>query len=150
MTPGFRRARPEEAEALTALIYASKQSNGYDDAFMRACAAELRVRPEDIAAGNIWVAKGHDLMGCATLSCSGTVGNISAFFVDPAHKRRGVGRLLWDHLRKEARAQGMIYLRLDADPAAVSFYRAMGWRVTGQSPSGSIPGRTLPLMEYRL
>lgn len=37
-----------------------------------------------------------------------------------------------------------------ADAFAVAFYEAMGMRITGESPSGSIPGRMLPRMERRL
>lgn len=36
------------------------------------------------------------------------------------------------------------------DPDAVPFYEAMGARHAGAVPSGSIPGRMLPLMELRL
>lgn len=147
-----RQARTDEAAELTALIFASKQSNGYDDAFMQACEDELRVQASDIANGSIWVIGDAPLMGCATLVISpetGT-GEVSSFFIHPDHKRQGVGRALWDHLLKQAKAQGIKTLELDADPAAVPFYEAMGWRVTGNSPSGSIPGRLLPKMAYVL
>ena len=52
----LRRARPGEAAELTALILASKRSNGYDDAFMAACADELSVSEDDILTNQIWVA----------------------------------------------------------------------------------------------
>lgn len=41
-------------------------------------------------------------------------------------------------------------VRETVDPFAVAFYEAMGMRITGESPSGSIPGRMLPRMERRL
>ncbi|MCC0041531.1 MAG: hypothetical protein H6880_05120 [Rhodobiaceae bacterium] len=41
-------------------------------------------------------------------------------------------------------------VRETVDPFAVAFYEAMGMRITGESPSGSIPGRMLPRMQRRL
>lgn len=39
---------------------------------------------------------------------------------------------------------------IDADPNAEPFYRAMGAVRIGATPSGSIPGRELPLLEFTL
>ncbi len=149
----LRPARPDEAEALTDLVMRPKQSNGYDDAFMAACADELRVTPARIAAGNFWVAVAQGaLRGCVTLDPDSATGQgtISTFFIDPDTKRQGVGRALWGEVQAAARSQGMSLLKLDADPAAVSFYQAMGFKTVREVPSGSIPGRVLPQMELAL
>ncbi|MFK7835204.1 MAG: GNAT family N-acetyltransferase [Sulfitobacter sp.] len=147
-----RRAFPQEAAELSALIFASKQSNGYDDAFMALCVDELRVTAQDIRDQMIWVAADETLLGCVTLDPAQGVGTgaISSFFIDPAHQRKGVGRTLWARVLQEAQALHLTKLTLDADPEAVSFYEAMGFAVTGQRPSGSIAGRMLPLMELDL
>lgn len=147
-----RRAHAGEAGALTDLIYRAKQSNGYDDVFMAACTDELRVTEEDIARDGIWVIGDTSLLGCATLTASAEhgIGEVSAFFIDPNHHRRGIGRALWEHLYHAAHAHGWARLRLDADPAAVPFYETLGFVIIGTNPSGSIPGRVLPMMEYDL
>lgn len=142
----IRRARPEEAAALSALIYRSKQSNGYDDAFMAACADELRVSAGDIDTGLIWVAEADRLVACVTLLPLGDTGEVSAFFVDPSAKRQGVGKRLWQVVLEAALNRGIRRLTLDADPEAVAFYEAMGFETVGTSPSGSIPDRVLPQM----
>ncbi|WP_299876601.1 GNAT family N-acetyltransferase [uncultured Sulfitobacter sp.] len=144
-----RRARGEDAPALTALVYLSKQSNGYDDAFMAACADELRVTADRIAQTDFLLAEDTPGVprGCACLTSTGA---IEAFFIHPDHKRRGIGRLLWTHLLKTAKTEGIARLTLEADPAAVPFYRAMGFEVVGEAPSGSIPGRVLPQMALTL
>lgn len=144
----IRRARPDDASPLSDIAIRSKRSNGYDDAFMAACVGELTVTPEKLAESEYWVAEAETLCGCACLGteADGRAGEVSFFFIDPAWQRRGVGRLLWDKLLERARTQGFQTLRLDADPAAVPFYEAMGFRVVGQAPSGSIRGRTLPHM----
>lgn len=152
MSVTVRRARPEEAVELTKLILLSKQSNGYDDAFMAACVDELSVSAEDIRSDMIWVAVGQTLLGCVTLKpdTASKRGEISSFFVHPESKRQGVGKCLWQTVLHAARGADLTHLRLDADPAAVPFYEAIGFTVIGQKPSGSIPGRFLPLMELTL
>lgn len=86
--------------------------------------------------------------GCACLLArpGSRSGEIHAFFIDPEWKRKGIGRSLWLKLFDRAKARGLAELHLDADPAAVPFYEAMGFQVTGSAPSGSIPGRSLPRM----
>jgi ribosomal protein S18 acetylase RimI-like enzyme len=152
MTFHIRRAQPKDAAELTTLIYLSKQSNGYDDAFMAACAGELSVSEVDITTSKMWVAEKDGLLGCLMLrDFSGTQrGKISAFFIHPDSKRQGVGRQLWHRVLSHAKRNGLTLLELDSDPEAVPFYEAMGFRVIGQIPSGSIPGRFLPLMEFDL
>lgn len=63
----IRRARPDEADALTDLSMRSKRSNGYDDAFMEACREELTVTPKRLAEGEYWVAVADDICGCVCL-----------------------------------------------------------------------------------
>lgn len=149
----IRRGHPREASELTALVFASKQSNGYDDAFMARCAEELRISEEDLHQDDIWVAVvGSKIAACARLKSTNTphLAKISTFFVHPNFKRLGVGRHLWAHLLDTARKGQIARLHLDADPEAVPFYEAMGFHIIGQTPSGSIPGRVLPLMERAL
>jgi len=148
MDISIRRARPDEADALTELSIRSKRSNGYDDQFMAACREELTVTEDCLTAGEYWVAECGGLCGCACLLAGrgGRSGEIHAFFIDPQWQRKGIGRLLWEKLLERAKARGLVELHLDADPAAVPFYEAMGFRVTGSAPSGSIPGRSLPRM----
>ena len=151
----LRPARPEDCDALTALSLRSKRSNGYDDAFMAACIAELTVTPADLEAGEYWLAEAadrEDLYGCACLRADedGVSGEVEAFFIDPPWKGQGIGRQLWQKLLERAQAKGLMRLYLDADPAAVPFYQAMGFRIIGESPSGSIPGRSLPHMSLSL
>ncbi|MEN0041906.1 MAG: GNAT family N-acetyltransferase [Pseudomonadota bacterium] len=61
-----------------------------------------------------------------------------------------MGKALWWELLAAARADGLTTLRLDADPFAERFYERLGFRTIGRSPSGSIAGRTIPLMELHL
>ncbi len=148
----IRPAQLEDIDVLTALTFRSKQSNGYDDAFMAACRDELTVTADDLRAGEYWVAEDGMVCGCACLrpDPDGSKGEVHAFFIDPDCQRQGVGRLLWQKLVERARAQKLVELRLDADPFAVPFYEKLGFETVGTMPSGSIPGREIPHMKIAI
>jgi len=78
------------------------------------------------------------------------VAEVDPLYVEPSLQGGGVGRLLWAELETHARETGAARIILDSDPHAVGFYERMGCRVTGEAPSGSIPGRMLPRMEKAL
>ncbi|HFC05563.1 MAG TPA: GNAT family N-acetyltransferase [Rhizobiales bacterium] len=148
-----RRALTEEAAPLTDLIMRSKRSNGYDEAFMAACFDELSVSAGQLAEQAYWVADcGGNLCGCACLVEDDIrqTGEVRAFFIDPDWQGKGIGRLLWGKLLELATAKSLTELHLDSDPFAVPFYQAMGLKIAGETPSGSIPGRVLPYMTIRL
>lgn len=146
----IRRATPTDAIALTDLIFRSKASNGYDAAFMESCREELRVTVGKLNAAEYWVADRNSLAGCVALVINGAVAEVENFFVDPNYQRQGIGRKLWDIAKARAAEAGCDRMVLDADPEAVPFYEAMGFKTIGESPSGSIPGRMLPLMQLQL
>lgn len=155
MTTDFaiRPARHADKNALTVLCMRSKQSNGYDDAFMAACEEELRVRDSWISEDDFWVAEAFDgaLVGCIRLSSDTAAGGeLETCFVAPDYKGKGVGRALFQALESRAKTIGLRHIELDADPFAEAFYARMGFVTTGRSPSGSIPGRTLPRMRMEL
>jgi GNAT superfamily N-acetyltransferase len=149
--PRLRPVRAEDAAVLTRLAIRSKQSNGYDDAFMAACRAELTFTPNAPGRRAWLVEDGRGrVLGFFDLRLEDRVAEVYALFVAPAVKRSGVGRRLWAKLEQLAVDLGAAAIGVDSDPAAVSFYLAMGAAVVGQSPSGSIPGRLLPRLEKRL
>jgi GNAT superfamily N-acetyltransferase len=71
-------------------------------------------------------------------------------WVQPEWIGTGVGRRLWQHAMTTAGNAGFVTLRIGADPGAEGFYRAMGAQRIGAKPSGSIPGRKLPLLEIQV
>ncbi len=142
----IRLARPAEAAVVTSLAYRSKASNGYDAAFMAACRAELTFDARSLARGETWLcadAAGR-ILGFFDLRREGETAELTALFVEPDCKGRGVGRALWETLEARAAALGAGRTRVDSDPAAVPFYLRMGLEPAGEAPSGSIPGRMLP------
>ena len=149
--PRLRPPRPDELYALSALCLRSKAHWGYDAAFLAACRPELTLTETDLHETDLIVA---DLAGrpagLAQISRAMEPADLMKLFVDPPHIGTGLGRTLFDWATATARAQGAARLTIEADPGAQGFYQAMGATHTGWAPSGSIPGRRLPLLELKL
>ncbi|MGC5342443.1 GNAT family N-acetyltransferase [Streptomyces sp. AM 4-1-1] len=146
-----RAARPEEAGALTELALRSKAYWDYDETFLASCREELTVRPSEVARRRALVAEDAGrLLGFTTLEDAPPRGVLGMMFVEPDAMGRGIGRLLFDRTTAEARRLGFTRLAIDADPNAEPFYLAMGAVRIGETASGSIPGRMLPLLEFAL
>ena len=152
--PRIRVARVDEAPALSQLCFRSKAAWGYDEAFMALVRVALKVSPEQISAGNVWVAAGADgeVAGMVALGPSEEPNtlDLDKLFVEPRQIRTGVGRALLAHSMIEARRRGAHRLTILADPYAAGFYERNGGRLIGEAPSDAIPGRSLPLYEVKL
>ena len=147
----IRRARPEEASALSVLALRSKAHWGYDAAFLAACRADLTLSVHDVAISLVYVLEADQgLAGFYRLRGRGDAAELADLFVAPEAIGRGHGRRLWEHAAATARRLGYRRLVLQSDPHAEGFYRAMGAERAGESPSTVVPGRRLPLMRYSL
>jgi GNAT superfamily N-acetyltransferase len=159
----IRAARPEEADELGALAFRSKAYWGYDAAFMEACREELKVPADQVVARRAYVAvsRGSDadpaagewrqrILGFGTVEGEPPAGELGMLFVDPPAIGRGVGSALISHLKAVASGLGFHRLTIAADPNAEPFYLAKGAVRIGGVPSGSILGRTLPLLALAL
>lgn len=141
----LRPARADEAAELSALALRSKAHWGYSAEFLAACAAELAVDPARIDEVVVATIDGR-VAGFRQLAVTGDTAELDALFVDPPFIGRGIGGML---LRDALAAAGDSTGGLDADPEAEPFYARFGAVTVGRTPSGSIPGRTLPRMEFR-
>lgn len=147
----FRAARGDEADVLTEVALRSKGYWGYAPDFLEACRAELTFRPPDVAARRIVVADSPaGVVGFYSIDGQPPDGELGNLWVVPERIGTGLGRRLWDHAVATARQGGYASLRIEADPNAAGFYRAMGAERVGEVPSGSVPGRSLPLLSFSL
>ncbi|UWE04087.1 GNAT family N-acetyltransferase [Laceyella sacchari] len=145
----IRRARAHEAASITELALRSKAHWGYDEAFMRQVADELTVTPEMVHGCEVVVAeRAGRLLGFYILQGRPPV--VKALFVEPVAMGRQVGRMLLEHAKNVARAHGFTSLKVDSDPHAEGFYLKMGAVKIGKVPSGSIPGRFLPMLKIEV
>lgn len=147
----IRPARADDLAVLSELALRSKGYWGYDPGFLAACRAELTITPDRLKSEAIRVATHRDgPIGFCAVRARDQSAELMDLFVEPAFIGRGVGRLLWNAAVAEAGRLGRQRLLIESDPHAEAWYRRRGAVVIGQAPSGSIPGRTLPLLEYRL
>ena len=91
----IRPARQQEAAALSELCVRSKEVWGYDAAFMALARAALEVKPEEIAAGNVWVAEADGIVAAGVVALAATdrpdILDLAKLFVMPGRLRSGVG-----------------------------------------------------------
>jgi hypothetical protein len=112
------------------------------------------VKPEQIAAGDVWVATAADrsIAGMVALGSREEPDtlDLDKLFIEPERIRTGVVRVPLAHAVIEARRRGADRLKILSDSYAAGFYQRNGARRIGEAPSDAIPGRSLPLYEIRL
>jgi GNAT superfamily N-acetyltransferase len=160
----IRAARPEEAGELSALALRSKGHWDYDAAFLDSCREELTIPVDQVVPRRTYVAVSRGpgaepsepgelrrrILGFGTIEGEPPAGELGMLFVDPPAIGRGVGSALFSHLMGVAADAGFHRLTIASDPNAEPFYLAKGAVRIGGVPSGSIPGRTLPLLAFAL
>jgi hypothetical protein len=147
----LRPARRDEAEVLSRLALRSKGHWGYDRAFLDACREELTFRPDEIGPRRMVVAESaRRVLGFYSLDGEPPDGELGNMWIEPASIGTGLGRLMWQHAMEAAGKAGFATVRITAEPFAEGFYRAMGAERVGQAPSGSLPGRTLPVLRIQV
>lgn len=147
----IRPARPDEAALLSDLALRSKGHWPYDAAFLEACRAELTLTPGYIDTHPVYVCEEQGrVIGFYALRDKPPGGELDDLFVEPVAIRRGHGKRLFLHAVERAKDRGWSEMTIEADPYAEPFYLAMGAVRVGEVPSGSIPGRVIPLCRLSL
>lgn len=150
----IRTARPEEASLLSAIALASKAMHGYTAGFMEQCRSELTWTADDVRSDSRYILVA-DLEGSPVgfgilLFGERPPCDLEALFILPDHTGHGIGRQLLERLVHEARQRGYAYIEIQSDPGAAAFYEQSGAVHVRDSPSGSIPGRMLPVYHLTL
>jgi GNAT superfamily N-acetyltransferase len=147
----IRSAQADELDQLSDLALRSKAVHGYSSEFLQACREELTVTLARLAAETILVAEQSDMpLGFVAVAVNRDSADLVDLFVDPDHRGSGVGSRLLDAAVETARSAGAARLEIEADPHAEDWYRKRGAARIGEAPSGSIPGRMLPVLELPL
>jgi len=151
-TVRLRDALPGGAALLSALALRSKAYWGYAPGFIETCRDESTYATQDVARGGFVVAQedGAILGFYALERCAPAEVELDALFVEPAAIGRGVGRALIEDAKARAARLGARRMTIQGDPHATRFYAAAGALQSGTRPSGSIPGRVLPLFVIEL
>lgn len=143
----IRPARPEDRAALLDLWERSVRAT---HAFLsEADVVALRPQVAEALASDalewwVLVEEGDAPMGFLGM----TPGTIEALFLDPSYRGRGGGTALVAHAQRLAGDAPLVVDVNEQNPAAVGFYEALGFEVTGRSPTDSA-GRPFPLLHMR-
>jgi GNAT superfamily N-acetyltransferase len=168
MSYRLRKASVADQPALEALITRSARTLGADDYTPDQIEGALRgtfgVDTQLIIDGTYFVAEsGDNIVGCggwsrrrtlfggdkgtardaALLDPQTDAAKIRAFFVDPAHARRGIGRALLEQCEAEARANGFLRCEMMATLPGVKLYAAMGYSAGEPIQYELAPGLTI-------
>lgn len=146
----IRQAEKADLDALSAICLRAKAHWGYDDAFMAACKDELSLKEVGLGPGlALWEDAGTPL-GVVQVLVDGDTSELDDLFIDPSAMGKGIGKHLFLWAAEFAREKGAQHMSLTSDPYAEPFYLRMGAKKVGEKPSGSIPGRFLPRLEFPL
>jgi len=129
----LKPARNADAARLAAMSEAHVES-GLKPAWG---AARIRwhVRDAESVVLTAWLASA--IAGFAIMRYGEDVAHLNLLAVDPAHRRRGIGRALLGWLEESALTAGTFIIGLElraGNELARSFYRALGYRELGQIP----------------
>lgn len=98
------KATQGEAQILSDLAFRAKAYWGYNQKFMETCREDLAVRAAEIETNHVYVAKDvGNIVGFYSLQCLQVETELNKFFIDIGTIRKGIGKRLWEHMRKTAR-----------------------------------------------
>jgi GNAT superfamily N-acetyltransferase len=148
----IRTACPEDAAALSDLVFRAKAFWGYPKEWMEEWRDELRVTSEYVAQNRVVVAEvDHTLLAFYGLEFRADHAYLQHLWVDPGRIGFGVGRKLLAMACGDARKNGYRVIELVADPNAEGFYARQGAVRIGEI-HGTVLGtaRILPKMQLVL
>jgi GNAT superfamily N-acetyltransferase len=142
----IRKAQSGDGRELTRVAHAAKRFWGYPEKWIRLWKRDLTVTSDFIRDQPVFCAvRGSTIVGFYGLSGDRSRRELEHFWVDPDAIGAGVGRLLFGHLLRHLRRVGVTKLTIASDPNAEGFYRKLGARRVGTTPSQPA-GRRLPLL----
>ncbi|MFD4996755.1 GNAT family N-acetyltransferase [Streptomyces buecherae] len=123
----IRRATAADARRLTTLV---RRSSAYEGRYA-AMVAGYRVGPDYIATHRVFVAVDATdrLFGFYSLILDPP--ELDLMFVTDLAQGLGIGRRLAEHMKAQARAEGIASVRVVSHPPAEGFYRSVGARRVG-------------------
>ena len=125
-----RAAKPEQQRELTRLCVRATMHAGHDEAFIDRTMPALTIAVPLISANCVQVAQdsNSEVVGVVVVTPTGLQGiaQLYGLYVDPAHWKRGIGRVLFDAALARAKEIKAGALMITAEPSAEGFYKRMG------------------------
>jgi GNAT superfamily N-acetyltransferase len=126
----IRRAVARDVKRLTRLVRGSRAYEGQYAGMVE----NYRVGPDYIETHRVFVAVDADDSAGRVLGFYSLVlvpPELDLLFVENGMQGRGIGRLLVEHMKSEARGAGLDRVRVVSHPPAEGFYRSVGALLTG-------------------
>jgi N-acetylglutamate synthase-like GNAT family acetyltransferase len=145
----IRPARVSERDALEGLQRRSSMHQPMYRAQLAAHPDAIELPVAQLVAGLVRVAEQDGVVvGFAVLlEPSGDACELDGLFVEPGRMHGGVGRRLVEDATRIARRRGATRIDVVANPQAVAFYEAVGFRPAGEAQTrfGPAPRMSLPV-----
>ena len=124
-----RDAALEDHQDLESVFQRASLSNENDRELLLQHPTSLMLSKRGIDEGRMRVVVDEDavVVGFATYLVSGGVAELEDLFVDPDHRRRGIGELLVLDISERVRELGFESLEVTANPHAMAFYEHVGF-----------------------
>jgi GNAT superfamily N-acetyltransferase len=123
----IRDGRDADFGRLREIAVDAKAHWGYDRGRVEEWAAAGDFERESLGKRLVYVAEADgEPVGWASLVPRGEAGWLEDLWVEPAWIGRGVGRMLFEHVKERARDLGVARLEWEAEPNARGFYERMG------------------------
>lgn len=147
-----RQAKPEEQRELTRLCVRATMHAGHDEAFIDRTMPALTITVPLISANCVQVAQdgASEVVGVVLVTPSPIQGIalLYGLYVDPAHWKRGIGRILFGAAVARAKEIKAGAITISAEPSAEGFYKRMGTIRIGEVPFYFSPETILPQLLY--
>lgn len=147
----IQKAKPTDANAITALTLRSKNYWNYGSELIESWREELTISADFIENNEVYKLIDKDeLVGFYIYSIENqSTIRLDFLFIEPKFIGKGYGKILVNDFLNRIKTTTFKSVIVDADPNAEPFYNRLGFQVIGQLPS-SIEGRFLPIMELKL
>jgi N-acetylglutamate synthase-like GNAT family acetyltransferase len=147
-----REAKSEEQRELTRLVVRATMQAGYDEAFIDRSMPGLTITLPLINSHCVQVAQDNSNKVVGVISVTPTalqgIALLYGLFVDPAHWKRGIGRVLFGAAVARAKEIKAGAIMIYAEPSAEGFYKQMGAIRIGEGPLYFSPEIILPHLLY--
>ena len=136
-TRGDQRAL-EDVQRAASLVHETHRAS------LQAHPDAIAVPVEQLDAGDVLLAERDGVIVgfAAVLKRADGDAELDAIFVAPEHWREGIGRVLLDEAESIAIGRGARAMHVTANPNALAFYSACGYRVSGETQTRFGPAHT--------
>ena len=149
----IRPAKPEEANALTALAFESKASWSYSPKQLEKWRGGLTISPVMMFADYVYVAEiDKKIIGYFKLIPNEREWELDHLFVLPQFMKHGIGQALLKAAINMAKQNGAKAIKIDSDPNSEQFYLSCGAKRVGKvaAPIDTDAKRIRPQLLLRL